>query len=104
MPGLTVLSTGPDSDAADVATGICAAAPGATPLLAYVSGRRAEAAAAALAEASGQPVEAGAPHILPTPPPPGGPPRHAGIALDPEAFTARARELAETAELAVLAA
>jgi dethiobiotin synthetase len=104
MPGLTVLSTGPDSDAADVATGICAAAPGAAPLLAYVSGRRAEAAAAALAEASGQPVEAVAPHVLPTDASPVVAARHAGIALDPEGLTARARELAETAELAVLAA
>jgi dethiobiotin synthetase len=104
MPGLTVLSTGPDVDAAAVAAGICAAAPGATPLLAYVSGPGAKAAAAALARAAGRPVEEVAAHVLPTEASPLVAAGHAGASLDPEGLAARARANEDGTDLAVLAA
>src|SRR4051794_29866446 len=104
MSGLTVLSTGPDVDAAAVAAGICAAAPGAAPPPAHVSGRGAEAAAAALPRATGRTPEDVAAHVLPTEASPLVAARHAGTTLDPEALVARARAAEDGAELAVLAA
>jgi dethiobiotin synthetase len=104
VKGLTVLSTGPDVDAAVVAAALCDAATRPAALLTHVSGRGAEAAADRLAAATGRPLDEVAPHVLGVEASPLIAARHAGITLDPHDLAERARALGEAADVVVVAA